>query len=122
MKTLLVLVLATLGLTYIPSAQADTLLGRWCDKALPSRPEYNGIYSIIISSEGTPFLVAAYGDGSKGEDKLREVPGQIFEKIGSAFGDKYRIVPSTGDLQLMDKDGLIRTAKRLENSPQPGEC
>ena len=35
-----------------------------------------------------------------------------------AFGDKYRIVPSTGNLQLLDDDGLsacavIRVATRL---------
>lgn len=41
---------------------------------------------------------------------------------GYSSGDRYRVVPADGNLQLLHNDGLIRVATRLENKPQPGEC
>jgi hypothetical protein len=46
----------------------------------------------------------------------------MFEIVDSPSGDRYRIVPASGDLQLIDNDGLIRVARRLENRPVPREC
>ena len=67
-------------------------------------------------------LRSKFNDGSSTVHELREVVGGIYVKIGSHTGDKYRIVPNTGDLQLLDDDGLIRMATRLENSSQINEC
>ena len=67
-------------------------------------------------------LRSKFNDGSSSVQELREAAGSIYVKIGSHTGDKYRIVPNTGDLQLLDNDGLIRMATRLENSPQINEC
>jgi hypothetical protein len=78
--------------------------------------------AIVVANDGKVVLKSKFGDGSSKTSELREVAGGIYEQIGSAFGDKYRIIPSSGNLQLLDKDGLVRVATRLENVPQIGEC
>ena len=103
-------------------AGGEITIGRWCDRMIPNIPKYDSILAIFITSDGKVILKAEYGDGSSGMYELRERSGNIYEKIGSSFGDKYRIVPSTGNLQLLDDDGLIRVATRLENTPQSNEC
>ena len=85
-------------------------------------PQYNAIQEIVIANDGKVLLRIAFGDGSSAERELRERAGNIFEQIGSAHGDKYRIVPSTGDLHLLDYDGWIRVATRLANTQQDDEC
>lgn len=104
------------------AASAETVLGRWCDRMLPNQPKYNGIITILVTDGGSVQAFVKYGDGSSRKGTLREDGGNIYSKLGSATGDRYRIVPSTGNLQLIDNDGLIRTATRLENKAQPGEC
>ena len=103
-------------------AGGEITIGRWCDRMIPNIPKYDSILAIFITSDGKVILKAEYGDGSSGMYELRERSGNIYEKIGSSLGDKYRIVPSTGNLQLLDDDGLIRVATRLENTPQSNEC
>lgn len=105
-----------------PSAIADTVIGRWCDRQLPTLPKYNGIITILINNQGGAEAHVKWNDGSSGKYKLKETSGRIFVKLDSGSGDKYRISPSTGDLQMLDNDGFIRDAKRLENKPQAGEC
>ena len=39
---------------------------------------------------------------------LGELGNETYAEIDNAFGEKFRIVPSSGDLQLLDDDGLIR--------------
>ena len=102
------------------SASAETVLGRWCDKSLPSLPQHNSVMTIVITDEGKVMLRERFADGSALEEELREAAGGIYEMAGT--DDKFRIVPSTGNLQLIDNDGLIRTAIRLENTPRSGEC
>ena len=85
-------------------------------------PHKNATMAIVVTDGGTVVLRRAFADGSSLQQKLRERPGGIYEQVGSAWGDKYRIVAGTGNLQLIDDDGLIRVATRLENTPQPGEC
>ena len=104
------------------TAAADTTIGRWCDRMIPNNPKYNRTMAIVITNDGNVELRSNFNDGSSSTNELREAPGGIYEKTGSRFGDKYRIVPSTGYLQLLDNDGLVRTAIRLENTPQRNEC
>lgn len=112
-----------LGLSQPVLAADEIILGRWCDEMIPNMPELNTILTIVYKTEGKVTLNAEYGDGSSGVYDLRETNRRgEFEKIGSSHGDKYRIVSSTGALQLLDNEGLIRTAKRLENTPKGGEC
>ena len=103
-------------------AGSEITIGRWCDRMIPNVPKYDSILAIVITSNGEVVLKENYGDGSSGTYELRESGGNIYEKVGSNFGDMYRIVPSTGNLQLLDEEGLIRVARRLENTPQSGEC
>ena len=101
---------------------AETTIGRWCDTMLPAVPQYNGIMEIVITDDGSIELRTRYGDGSSTATIVNEQPDGIYAAVGSSSGDKYRIVPADGNLQLLDNDGLIRVASRLENTPQPGEC
>ncbi len=108
--------------TFIGTAHAETTVGRWCDKQIPNMPKYNGILAIVITADGTVELRTEWGDGSSLVTELSEQAGGIYAAVGSSSGDKYRVVPADGNLQLLDNDGLIRVAIRLENTPQPGEC
>ena len=103
-------------------AHAETIIGRWCDKMLPTMPQYNGIMEIVITDDGSIELRTRYGDGSSVISKLEEQRDGFYADIESTHGDKFRIIPADGNLQLLDNDGLIRVAVRLENTPQPGEC
>ena len=103
-------------------AAGETTIGRWCDRMLPNMPKYNRTMAIVITDGGKVVLKWSAGDGSSSTNDLREASGGIYEKIGSSTGDKYRIVSSTGNLQLLDNDGLIRVAARLENTPRSNEC
>ena len=85
-------------------------------------PAMYGVLTHRANDNGTVELLSEYYDGSKGLKKLEERGGNIFYVPGDRFGQRYRLVTRTGNLQLIDNDGLIRTAKRLGNSPQPNEC
>ena len=88
---------------------------------LPNSPKYNRTMAIVITNDGkrSQFQVSMMVPQSTNElGKHR----WVYLKTGSGSGDKYRVVPSTGELQLLDGDGLIRVASRLENTPQPNEC
>jgi hypothetical protein len=119
MKAVGIRLVAVLLLLCGNSSVAATRLGRWCDNAAPS-------WAIILTLEvvdgGVTLIVKPVSP--KGSEFRREVTerGNIFYKTDSPSGDRYRIVPGSGDLQLIDNDGLIRTAKRLRNEPQSGEC
>ena len=78
--------------------------------------------TIAIADDGKVILRTKFRDGSATTQELRERPGGMYEVIGSKYGDRYRIIPSSGNLQLIDDDGLIRRASRLENTPQSNEC
>ena len=82
----------------------------------------NGIMEVVITDDGAIEWRTRYGDGSNAVSVLNEQPGGIYAAVGSGSGDKYRVATSDGNLQLLDNDGLIRVATRLENTPKPGEC
>ena len=102
--------------------EGETLIGRWCDRMLPGTPRFNGIMSIVVADDGSLHLKLAYREGEPLIRELREAGGGVYHVVDSQAGDRYRIVQSTGNLQLLDGDGLIRVAARLENAPQDGEC
>lgn len=117
---LAVLVLSGLSVTSV--ASADTVVGRWCDKPLSSLPDLNCIIEIVITDDGEVEMRSSYGDGSSSVQKLEEQSGQMYVAVDNKFGEKYRIVAESGDLQLLNYDGLIRVARRLEDTPQLREC
>ena len=116
--TALVVVAATLGTT----GHAETTIGRWCDRMVPTMPTYNRIITIRLNATGAAEAHSLFGDGSEMTQGLHEVSGNVFAVLDSPSNDRSRIVPSSGELQLIDNDGLIRVARRLGNTRTPGEC
>lgn len=109
-------------LSCFQAAFAETTIGRWCDEMIPTVPEHNTVLEIVITQTGSPELRSKPANGSPYSKELDEQSGGIYLEIDSHTGDRYRIVPSTGNLQLIDNDGIIRVARRLENRPKPDEC
>ena len=104
------------------SAYGETTIGRWCDRMVPNLPKFNRIMTIVVKNDGRLLLRSNFRDGSLRVRQLKELGGSIYKIIKSPTGDKYRIVPSTGNIQILDNDGLVRTATRLENKPKDAEC
>lgn len=103
-------------------ATAETVLGRWCDHMIPDSDSMNRLIVIRVGGEGGTIVHSEFFDGSVADQPLMEETGNIFAVQDSPSQDRYRVVPSTGDLQLLDADGLIRTARRMENSGPISEC
>lgn len=97
------------------------ILGRWCDVMVPTG-NMNRVITIILSKKGIPEAKVKYFDGSAGNYQLTDLGNGMFKVNGRDSGDKYRIVPNNGELQLLDNDGFIRTARRLETSSKSGDC
>ncbi|MGR9076303.1 hypothetical protein ACU8M5_08970 [Rhizobium leguminosarum] len=122
MKKINVSGLVLAALIASPAMPAEITIGRWCDRMLPSTPQYNRIIEIVISEAHTPIARNSFADGSTSEQMLEELGDDLYGVSDSPSGDRYRLVASSGDLQLLDEDGVIRTAHRLENTPRDGEC
>lgn len=122
MKNQILLIALGASLGFIQSAQAETTIGRWCDRMIPNMPQYNTVMEIAITGAGNVELRSNSADGSSSAVALDEQGGGIYQQVDSHTGDQYRIIPSDGNLQLLDDDGIIRVARRLENAPQPDEC
>ncbi|MGY6661998.1 MAG: hypothetical protein ACXIVO_06725 [Glycocaulis sp.] len=114
-------VVAAVGMT-LSGASDDVVIGRWCDRMVPNMPRMNAILEIKVSDRDGVIIDNSFQDGSSRRRVLEERGNEIYADTDSVNGDRYRIVSSTGDLQLIDNDGLIRTARRLENVPRAGEC
>lgn len=121
MKQVLCAVAFSLGLAPSIGAASEVTIGRWCDAFAPAANIAQTI-EFVTSKNGSLIVRRSFSDGSGGESVLKELGNETYAEEDASFGEKYRIVPSTGDLQLLDDDGLIRTARRLENAPQEGEC
>lgn len=106
----------------IKQENGELLVGRWCDKQVPSMPIYNGILEIVSTEPGVIELRRRYGDGSSGTSTLTQSVEGIYAVANSTSGDRYRIVSSSGSLELLDDEGLIRVATRLSDKSREGEC
>lgn len=116
--------LLVLGLMLVMSSNsyAETTLGRWCWKPVPTMPKLNGILEIKIADDGQAYLESKYGDGSSNKIALKELSANYYANPDSKHGDSYRIVENDGSLQLIDNDGIGGTARRLQNEPVEGDC
>ena len=103
-------------------AYADTTVGRWCDRTVPSMPQFNRVMTILLTQDGRVELKSEFNDGSSSVRELQELSGNMYALTDSQSGERYRVIPADGSLQLLDEDGLVRTATRLENTPQAREC
>jgi hypothetical protein len=104
------------------SSSAETLIGRWCDHLIPNNVSYNAVITILLGKNGTIRAEEQFSDGSLLNRELREEDDGVFAVIDSEDHDVFRIVPSTGHLQLLDSEGLIRTASRLAGDFKPADC
>lgn len=103
-------------------AYAETTVGRWCDRTVPSMPQFNRVMTVVLTEDGRVELRSEFNDGSSSVRELQERPGNMYALAGSQAGERYRVSPADGSLQLLDEDGPVRTAARLESNPQAGEC
>jgi hypothetical protein len=117
-RVLMVAVLCS-GIT-VSAMASEITIGRWCDRPLPSMLSLDRVLSIQVKEDGTAVAHSRFGDGSEFDQPLAEVSGDVYQVENSRSGDLYRVVPSTGDLQIIDDDGLIGVARRLENEPRAG--
>ncbi len=122
MKKINVTVVVLAALIAAPAMPAEITIGRWCDRMLPNMPQYNRTIEIVIFERHSPIARNSFADGSTYEQMLEELGGDLYAVSDSPSRDKYRVVASSGDLQLLDEDGIIRSARRLENTPLDGEC
>ena len=100
-------------------AAADpSLVGRWCYKpgTLPK------IWQVLeIHRVGSRYqLLQLANDGSRRTVDLVQ-SGNSFGEVGSDTGDRYEI-DAEGFLGVLDNEGLIGTAEKLSNVPQPNDC
>ena len=99
------------------SFAAETIIGRWCAKPLPSHPSLVREITIKIDKHGRTVVISIFGDRKQADrappivEPLSKGGRNYFRVRGSPSGDSFRIAPS-GDLQLIDSDGLIGIARR----------
>ncbi len=115
------LLTAFLVTAIISTANAETSIGRWCDEAIPTLPQYNSILEIVISDGGAIELRTRNGDGTRTVTALNELGGGIYAATGSSTAEKYRIEPD-GSLALLNYEGFARLAIRLDDTPKRGDC
>lgn len=97
-------------------------VGRWCDTMVPGNTKIRSEITITSTSGGSKAATVRFPDGSQKARQLSELSGGRLLVVDSNTGDQYRISEGSGDLELSDRDGYIRSARRLENSPRPGDC
>ncbi|OWV87453.1 hypothetical protein [Rhizobium sp. R693] len=78
MKTINVTGLVLAALIAAPAMPAEITIGRWCDRMLPSIPQYNRMIEIVISEAHTPTARNSFADGSTNEQMLEELGGDLY--------------------------------------------
>lgn len=84
------------------------LIGEWRDYVNSSWD-----CSIKIYSKNECFMINACADGSKAKTTLQKTAPNEFASINNGFGEHY-LIKNNGDLALYDRNGYIRTAKKVE--------
>lgn len=103
-----ILILIFCALTSVATAAGSTV-GKWLDDL--GSPTYLDAQLTIVKDNGRYFLERLNGDGSGGRYRLEKQKGkEAYIKIGDKFGALYVITPR--GLEIFDKQGYIRTAKK----------
>lgn len=111
--------IAACGLAAGCSSSSTTTLGRWCDEW------FEGFRSIIIIEEhgdGRFQALLTFPDGDTEEKELVESANLVFLVEDSEHGDRYRIVPTTGALEVLNIDGLVSTARPMSPGAEDDDC
>jgi len=88
------------------TAPGEELIGHWQDI---------GWSYVIVQSNGKYFMDEVHGDGGTFRPELKVVDsanGRKYLDIGSGTGD-YFVISKDGSLREYDREGYIRTARRL---------
>ncbi len=120
--TIVLALIAFLASATYEAHAADTVVGRWCDLMVPGNSRFKREITIVATSNTGLIARTRLFDGSGRTLKLKEFGAGIMAVSGSTAGDKFRISAGSGELQLLDNDGYIRSARRLENRPVAGDC
>ncbi len=116
---LIVFILIVANWSYPANATEQIIVGRWCHTM---GTFYTQEIKVSIEGNGEVIMRSRFNDGSSMERKLIELPNSIYKLAEQESDVSFRIVKATGELQLLDSDGLIGTAKRLENIEKPKDC
>ncbi len=96
-----------------------TTVGRWCDEWFPG---FISEITIQSFSDGRIEALLEFSDGSTEVRNLIESANLVYLVEDSEHGDRYRILPTTGELEVYDNEGLISTARPLSADPTAGDC
>jgi hypothetical protein len=116
MRKLMIFVLAATWLPLAARAQtsgppeAGETLGVWCDVV----GSFVSSMTISADENGRISLRRTFTSGNPLVQRMRHSNGTYWV-IDSSSGDRYRVV-TNGDLQLIDNDGPIRTARRVRTA------
>jgi len=100
------------ALKQLPNDPSREVIGFWLDESLYGM----GNRITIFRQKGKLFIENTYTDGSSGKKEIVEKSsGKIRtfrRKEGSSVGEFY-LIDKQGNLQLWDKEGIIKTAKKI---------
>lgn len=105
MKKLLLILISCMPITALSAAE----LGAWYDDL--GSPDYGDSTLILESDSGKFFVIRRNGDGSGSRYRVNK-SGNSYLKVGDRFGAKY-VITEKG-LEIHDKAGYIRTAKKIK--------
>ena len=89
---------------------------------LPGDPDVDRIVTIAADGGGQVVATVRYHRSPEATRVLSRAPSGVCRNVDSTFGDRYRIVPHAGDLQLRDNARPMRPATRLDDTLARGEC
>ena len=88
-------------------------IGQWIDEAWPG-----GAIMTMTRENGSIILEIEFNDDSRNREEMVEetVAGEqrFEEKLGSVLGEYY-VITATGDLDMYDEIGYIRTAAKIKD-------
>lgn len=105
MKKLLVILIFFVPFTVLSATE----VGVWYDDL--GSPDYGDSTLILESDSGKFFVIRKNGDGSGSRYRVNK-SGNSYIKVGDRFGAKY-VITEKG-LEIHDKAGYIRTAKKIK--------
>jgi hypothetical protein len=100
------------------SAQAENVVGRWCD---PGGTAPSVIEIVHLDSDAFEARIT----GADGAALTRPLDGPYeysFPVTGTTRHEAYVVHDATGDLELIDTTGLIRSARRMADMAAPETC
>lgn len=100
------------------AAGAETVVGRWCD---PGGAAAAVIEIVHLDSDAFEARIT----GADGAALTRPLDGPYeysFPVTGTTRHEAYVVHDATGDLELIDATGLLRTARRIADMAAPDTC